>query len=148
TGEYTAHFEDKKRTVYGQVSFRIEAYRIPTFEVQLHSPDIVPLDHEFETTLTATYYAGGRVAAQPVNWRVTQFPYTWNPKTPQELAGFFYSSDGRFSSTGKFESTPRLEKQDTTSEEGSASITLNPAIEPTSQPRSYVIEATVTGPDD
>src|SRR6185436_8350292 len=47
-----------------------------------------------------------------------------------------------------FESTPRLEKQDTTDAEGLAKLVLNPAIEPTAQPRSYVVEATVTGADD
>src|SRR6185503_7170455 len=48
----------------------------------------------------------------------------------------------------RFESSPRLEKEDTTNDEGGASIVLNPAIEPTAQPRSYVVEATVTGADD
>src|SRR5262249_51705331 len=32
--------------------------------------------------------------------------------------------------------------------EGAAAIGLDPAIEPTAQPRSYVVEATVTGADD
>src|SRR6185369_14695349 len=32
--------------------------------------------------------------------------------------------------------------------EGGASLAVNPAIEPTAQPRSYVVEATVTGADD
>jgi hypothetical protein len=145
TGDYSARLEDKEHKRYGNVNFKVEAYRIPTFEVQLHSPDQVPLDHEFKVNLTATYYAGGRVAGQPIQWRVTQFPYTWTPKS---FEGFLYSSDGRFSSSGKFESTPRLEKQDTTDEQGGGSLTLDPAIEPTAQPRSYVIEATVTGPDD
>src|SRR6185369_16796751 len=35
-----------------------------------------------------------------------------------------------------------------TDEQGAASLTLNPAVEPTAQPRSYVVEATVTGEDD
>jgi len=145
TGTYTAHLENKKREAFGSVSFRMEAYRIPQFEVQLHAPDKTPLDREFKTTLTATYYAGGRVANRPVSWRVTQFPYTW---TPTAREGFVYSSDGRFSRTEKFESTPRLEKQGTTDAEGAAVLALNPAIEPTAQPRSYVVEATVTGTDD
>lgn len=145
TGVYSAHFEDAAKNVYGRVSWRMEAYRLPTFEVQLHAPDQVPLDHEFDVKLTATYYAGGRVAARPIEWRVTQFPYTW---TPKKRPGYQYSSDGRFSRTDRFESTPRLTKNDTTSEEGAASLTLNPAVEPTAQPRSYVVEATVVGADD
>jgi uncharacterized protein YfaS (alpha-2-macroglobulin family) len=145
TGLYTAHFEDRHGQRFGEVSFRVEAYRLPTFEVSLHAPDRVPLDREFSVALTASYYAGGRVAGRPVGWRVTQFPYAW---TPKRRPGFLYSSDGRFSRRERFESTPRLERQDSTDGEGGATLVLNPAIEPTAQPRSYVVEATVTGADD
>lgn len=145
TGVYGASFELPAGKRLGAVSFRMEAYRLPRFEVQLHGPDRATLDRELHVGLTATYYAGGRVAARPVEWRVTQFPYTW---TPQQRSGFFYSSDGRFSRTERFESTPALERVDTTDEQGAASLVLNPAIEPTAQPRTYVVEATVVGADD
>ena len=146
TGSYRACFEDQDRkNRYGSVSFQLEAYRLPRFEVTLLCPDQTALDKEFPVSLTATYYAGGRVSAQPVQWRVTQFPYAW---TPAKREGFQYSSDSRYSSTGAFQSTPRIEREDKTNESGGAEIVLNPAIEPTAQPRTYVIEATVTGPDD
>ena len=145
TGVYSAWFEDGSSNEHGRVSWRMEAYRLPRFEVQLAAPDRVPLDKEFKVGLTATYYAGGRVGGRPVAWRVTQFPYTW---TPKRRAGFLYSSDGRFSRTAAFQSTPRLERQDTTDAEGGANLVLNPAVEPTAQPRTYVVEATVTGADD
>ncbi|MBV8199012.1 MAG: alpha-2-macroglobulin, partial [Acidobacteria bacterium] len=148
TGVYTASYESggqSKGTTYGKVSFRMEAYRLPKFEVQLHAAEIVPLDREFKVGLTAQYYAGGRVTARPLAWRVTQFPYSW---TPRRLSGFLYSSDGRFSRTDRFQSTPRLERQDTTDASGAANLVLNPAIEPTAQPRTYVVEATITGADD
>ncbi|HUE30641.1 MAG TPA: MG2 domain-containing protein, partial [Verrucomicrobiae bacterium] len=145
TGDYSAHLEDAKKKPYGNVTFRIDAYRIPTFEVELHAPDKVPLDGEFRVALTSTYYAGGKVAGRPVQWRVTQFPYTWSPK---QREGFEYSSDVRFSGAKRFESSGKLEKDDTTDENGAAELTLDPAIEPTAQPRTYVVEATVTGPDD
>jgi uncharacterized protein YfaS (alpha-2-macroglobulin family) len=145
TGVYTATYENSAGSAIGKVSFKMEAYRLPRFQVQLHSSDIVPLDREFKVGLLATYYAGGRVTARPLAWRVTQFPYAW---TPKKLTGYLYSSDGRFSHTEKFESSPKLERADTTDANGSANLTLNPAIEPTAQPRSYVVEATVTGADD
>ncbi|HVT57480.1 MAG TPA: MG2 domain-containing protein [Thermoanaerobaculia bacterium] len=145
TGVYTAELEDREGEKLGKVSFRMEAYRLPRFEVQLHSPEIVPLDKEFKIELTADYYAGGRVAGRPLAWRVTQFPYAW---TPKRQSGFLYSSDGRFARTDHFESTPRLEKQETTDATGAAALVLNPAIEPTAQPRTYVVEATITGADD
>jgi uncharacterized protein YfaS (alpha-2-macroglobulin family) len=145
TGEYSARFEDPNGISLAEVGFRMEAYRLPLFEVRLHGPDTTPLDREAAIALTATYYAGGRVAGRPLQWRVTQFPYTW---TPEPRPGFLYSSDGRFSKVAKFESTPALVRQDATDADGGASITLNPGLEPTAQPRQYVIEATVTGADD
>ncbi len=145
TGVYSATFEDGEGRRHGRVSFRMEAYRIPRFEISLHAPDRVPLDREFDVSLTANYYAGGRVVGRPVQWRVTQFPFSW---TPKQREGFLYSSDGRFSRTGEFRSSPKLEKQDTTDEAGSASIVINPAVEPTAQPRTYVVETTVIGADD
>jgi hypothetical protein len=145
TGTYRAHLEDADGNSYGHVAWLMEAYRIPDFETQLHAPEWVSLDRPFEVTLTANYYAGGRVAGQPVRWRVTQFPYAWSPK---RLEGFLYSSDERYSQRGRFQSTPALERDDVTGEEGSAKLALDPTIEPTSQPRSYVVEATVTGADD
>lgn len=146
TGAYRVHFEDKdRRNRYGSASFQIEAYRLPRFELNLHAPDQAPLDRPFDVSLTATYYAGGKVGGQPVHWRVSQFPYAWAPKARE---GFLYSSDGRFSSVERFHASPGLDKDDTTSEEGSSKITLDPTIESTAQSRVYIVEATVTGPDD
>lgn len=146
TGTFTAHFEDKNRkNRYGSVSFEVQAYRIPLFEVLLHAPERASLDAPFDVSLTASYYAGGRVAGQGVHWRVTQFPYSFAPKKRE---GFVYSSDARFSAAGRFRSSPRLDKDDVTSPEGGAKLALDPTLEPTAEPRSYVVEATVTGADD
>lgn len=146
TGTYRVRFEDSQRRLRcGETSFQVEAYRVPRFEVNLHAPETARLDEAFTVSLTASYYAGGRVGGQPVEWRVTQFPQAW---TPSRREGFQYSSDGRFSRTGRFQSSPRLTKEDATAEDGTAHIDLNPAVEPTAEPRSYLVEATVTGPDD
>ncbi len=146
TGSYRARLELADGTLAaGSASFRKEAYRLPRFEVRLDGPTRAPLDREFAVTLLATYYAGGRVASRPVAWRVTQFPYDWRPAA---RAGFLYSSDGRFSRARSFESTPALERADTTDENGGAKLVLNPALEPSAQPRTYVVEGTVVGADD
>ncbi len=145
TGVYRARFDDEHGATLGRVSFRMEAYRIPEFEVQLHAPDRTPLDREFKVGLTATYYAGGQVAAQPVRWRVTQFPYTWIPKGRE---GFSFSSDARYSSSERFEAGAKIEREETTDKDGGSSLVINPAAEVTAQPRSYVVEATVTGAND
>jgi len=145
TGDYQVWFEDSAGQTLGRTAFKKDAYRIPRFEVSLDGPTAAALDAPFEIDLTASYYAGGRVAGQPVRWRVTQLPHTW---TPPDREGFYFSSDGRYSDTRSFRSTPRLEAAATTDERGGAALLLDPTIEPTAQPRRYMIEATVTGDDD
>ena len=145
TGPYRIHFEHRDKADCGSANILKEAYRIPEFDLRLSVPDQVPLDREFKVQLAAQYYAGGQAAERPVRWRVTQFPYAW---TPSSQAGFYFSSDGRFSGRERFQGSPALEREARTDANGSASLVLNPATEPTAQPRSYVIEATVTGADD
>jgi len=145
-GEYTIYFQDSgtKQTSPG-VTFKKEAYQVPKFEVNLTAPDKSPLDESFHVELNASYYAGGSVIKQPVRWRVTQFPYNLKP---EYLEGYYYSTDARFSGSGQFKSNPTLNTTGMTDTDGLARIKLDPALEPTSQPRKYIIEATVTGIDD
>ena len=146
TGTYRVRIEEAGGEPFqGTASFRKEAYRLPRFEVRLDAPERAALDREFKVSALATYYAGGRLAARPIEWRVTQFPYAW---TPAERPGFLFSSDARFARDRRFESTPALERAATTDEDGGAELVLNPAIEPTAQPRTYVIEATVVDADE
>ncbi|MDP2307451.1 MAG: alpha-2-macroglobulin family protein [Pseudomonadota bacterium] len=145
SGTYQAHFEGDGGISCGRMSFQMEAYRLPTFEATIHAPDKTPLDGPFDVKLVASYFAGGRVAGQPVRWRVTQFPATYAPAGRE---GFLWSSDGRYSGEARFDATPRFESEGVTDAEGGATIVLDPSIEPTAQPRTYVVEATVTGADD
>jgi len=145
TGEYTAAWENARGEELATVRFRLEAYRVPDFEVNLAVPEVVPSDREFAAQVTATYYAGGRVVARPVRVRVTQFPYLWQPPAWQ---GFLFSSDARFGGTQPFRARPALEQELTTDEEGGARVVINPALEPSAQPRTYVVEVTVVGVDE
>lgn len=145
TGDYQVHFEAADGTKCGSTTYKRDAYKLPTFEVLLNSADTVPLDRPFPVSLLARYFAGGLLADRPITWRVTQFPYTW---TPPGREGFQFSSDSRFSSEHEFKSTPVLQQTGKTDVGGSAQLMLDPTLEPTAQPRSYVVEATVTGDDD
>ncbi|OWJ63787.1 alpha-2-macroglobulin [Inquilinus limosus] len=145
TGDYSVRFVDPDGDECGQVPFKKEAYKLPTFEVLLNGPDSAPLDSQIQVSLLARYFAGGLLADRPIKWRVTQFPYSW---TPPGREGFQFSSDSRFSGEHEFRSTPVLQQDGKTDAGGSAQITLDPTIEPTAQPRRYVVEATVTGDDD
>ncbi len=145
TGDYAAHFEGPGKASCGDVPFKKEAYRLPTFELVFNAPPQVPLDQPFKVDVTGRYFAGGLVADRPVKWRVAQYPYNWQPKGPD---GFHYSTDSRFSNQEAFRSTPVLERDARTDGAGVASLALDPTIEPTAQPRRYVVEATVTSDDD
>jgi uncharacterized protein YfaS (alpha-2-macroglobulin family) len=150
TGTYRVQFVSKNNGTLGTTDFQVEAYRLPTFEVEVdvaNDETTVPNDVPFEVSATATYYAGGQVASRPVRWNVTQYPYTMSENF-EGLDGFRFSSDGRYSRSGRFDSTPAIQRTATTDRSGRASLTLDPGIEPTAQPRTYVIEATVTGADE
>lgn len=144
-GDYHARLEGPTGESFGGVSFLLDAYRIPQIEVRLSAPDRVANDGDFAAQVAAVYYAGGAVAGRPLAWRVTQFPYAW---APAPLPGFRYSSDSRFSDDARFEATPTLNREDVTAADGGGTLTLRPTAEPNAMPRTYIIEATVTGPDD
>ena len=146
TGDYEASiFDDVDRQRLASVSFEKESYRIPRFEVQLSGPDTVPTDRAFRLTLTADYYAGGRVVGQELTWQVTQQPDSF--RAPTEYAGFLFSTDQRFSDGTPFRATG-ITKKEVTDENGSATLELNPALEPEGGSRRYVVEATVRGADE
>ena len=128
----------------GNFPFKKEAYRLPTFEVVLNAPQMVPLDREFNVDLLARYFAGGLAADRPVKWRAAQFPYVF---TPPGREGFLFSTDARFSGDAKFKLTAVLERDQRTDAGGAARMSFDTTIEPTAQPRRYSIEATVTGDD-
>ena len=147
TGDYAIQYQPKDGEPCGAITVKKEAYRLPTFEVVLNGPANTPLDAPFQVDLLARFFAGGLLSDRPITWRVTQFPYLWTPPTGG-LDGFLFSSDSRFSGDSPFRSTPVMNREAKTDAGGSAQLTLDPTIEPTAQPRQYVVEATVTGDDD
>ncbi len=145
TGEYGIRLETSENAFCGNITFKKEAYRLPTFEVLLNGAQRVPLDAPFSVDLLARYFAGGLAAGRPVTWRVTQFPESWVPPARE---GFIFSSDSRYSGINEFRSSPVMNRETRTDDGGAARLDLDPAVEPTAQPRRYRIEATVTGDDD
>ena len=145
TGDYEIQYQPKEGESCGAITVKKEAYRLPTFEVLLNGPAKAPLDAPFQVNLLARFFAGGLLSERPITWRVTQFPYVW---TPPGREGFSFSSDSRFAGDGQFRTTPVLNRESKTDVGGAAALTLDPTIEPTAQPRQYLVEATVTGDDD
>ena len=145
TGDYSIRYEPKDAEACGNITVKKEAYRLPTFEVILNAPQKTTLDTAFDVQLLARFFAGGLLSERPITWRVTQFPFVW---APPGRDGYLFSSDSRYSGDTAFRSTPVLNREGKTDAGGSSSLSLDPTIEPTAQPRQYLVEATVTGDDD
>ncbi len=146
TGGYEASiFDDVDQKRLASVYFEKESYRIPRFEVQLSGPDTVPTDRAFALTMIADYYAGGRVVGQQVIWHITQSAHTY--RAPDRYPGFLFSTDQRFSDGNPLRAASSI-KQEITDDNGSATLELNPALEPDGRSRRYVVEATVRGADE
>ena len=145
SGQYTALLrEDETGTTLSSVTFKKEAYRVPRFEVNITGPDKVPIDKPFELVMVADFYAGGRVVGQEVTWQITQYPHQI---TPPAYAGYVFSTDERFSGQGPFRAIGGSYEQDLTDDNGSAQLTIDPAVEEDGRPRRYAVEATVRGAD-
>ncbi len=126
------------------VTFIKDAYRLPRFQIRMDGPDQIPLDKPASIGMTATYYAGGPAASQPVRWRVTEFPYAF---APAARPGFVYATNSMFQTDFSGQSNALLERDATTDKEGRSSLVLDPTQEASNAPRRYVVEATVTGDD-
>ncbi|HEQ72257.1 MAG TPA: hypothetical protein ENN69_07195, partial [Spirochaetia bacterium] len=145
TGNYRAVIRDvADGDNLALVEFKKEAYRVPRFEVTISGPDRVPLDREFELILTADYYAGGRVVGQEVSWEITKYPYTLRPPG---FPGFVFSTDESVSGVRYNDYDGASFTRAVTDQNGSAKLTINPALENESSPRIYVVEGTVRGAD-
>ncbi len=134
------------RTHLATMSFRMEAYRVPRFQVDMHAPTEAALDSAFEVSLSARYYAGGKVAGQPVNWRVTRAPYLWIPG--EKKKGYVYSSDGRYAGVSAPPAIHRSSESGVTTADGAATLKLDPTADGDARPRMYTVEATIVGADD
>lgn len=146
TGDYTLSLYDKNpESFLARRGFKIEAYRVPTFEVQLTGASRVRNDGPFKVKALARYYAGGNVANQPIAWTVTQRAYDW---VPRGLPGFLFANSTQFARPASQRAPGITSQQGELDDNGAADITINPQLDLDGSPRVYRFEATVTGPDE
>ncbi|MBX7097025.1 MAG: hypothetical protein K1X89_04860 [Myxococcaceae bacterium] len=146
SGQYTARlFEGDPQHVVATRSFRIEAYRVPTFEVQVVAPGKARLDAPIKVKAVARYFAGGNVANAPVKWTVTQRPYAWQPKG---LPGFLFASSSQFARPQAQRPQGATSQDGELDDSGASELPLNPQLDLDGSARVYHLEATVTGPDE
>jgi hypothetical protein len=146
TGDFQVVLAEKRtERVLARRSFKVEAYRIPTFEVQLSSPATVRLDGPFKVKAVARYYAGGNVAGQPISWTVTRRPYYYVPKGRE---GFLFASSTQFAREGQGRAPETMTRNATLDDNGADEMSVNPALDLDGSARIYRFEATVTGADN
>ena len=146
TGWYTAQlFVSTSSTPLATRRFQIEAYKLPTFEVQLNGPSKARLDQPFSVKAVARYYAGGNVAGQPIRWNVTRRP-AWH--VPAGREGFLFASSSQFARSEARSREEQTQKTSTLADDGADSIEINPQKDIDGSPRVYRFEAIVTGADD
>ncbi|HUB08190.1 MAG TPA: alpha-2-macroglobulin family protein, partial [Myxococcales bacterium] len=146
TGEFTVRvYQKKPEQNLSARTFRIEAYKIPTFELQLAAPLAARLDGPFQVRAVAKYYAGGSVAGQPIAWTVTRYPYAYVPKG---LPDYLFADSSQFARPGSARAAGPITRQAKLDDKGADSITVNPALDIDGSPRIYHFEATVTGADN
>jgi uncharacterized protein YfaS (alpha-2-macroglobulin family) len=126
-------------------TFKVEAYRVPTFEVQLTGPMRARLDAPFKVKALARYYAGGNVANEKIRWTVTRRAHH---HVPEGREGFLFASSSQFARPETRAAEERTEKSAELNDDGSDTIEVNPALDLDGSPRVYRFEATVTGADN
>jgi uncharacterized protein YfaS (alpha-2-macroglobulin family) len=147
TGQYHVRLyelQGRKRVLLASHWFKVEAYRIPKFEVRLFGKRKVPSDRPFKVSASAVYYAGGVVAGQKIRWRVTERVISY---TPPGRRGFRFASNYRFSRRSSYRTRVLLEKTSKLNQRGTAELKLDPTKNLYLRALRYTIEATVTGDD-
>jgi uncharacterized protein YfaS (alpha-2-macroglobulin family) len=149
TGDYQVQVlqtvPDQGEKQLATTSFKIEAYRIPKFQVKLFGPEKTPNDQPATVWLSASYYAGGKVSQQNVSWKVTSFPYSY---IPESLAGWIMSTDNRYGAVDEERRQGNIEQNDVTGDDGQDTIVINTQSATNGNARKYICEATVTDVDE
>ncbi|MBD3316988.1 MAG: hypothetical protein GF344_14460, partial [Chitinivibrionales bacterium] len=150
TGKYSisVRYNPEGKNEYGgevaNTTFRVDAYRIPKFEVKLHGDDIVPNDRPFSMKVTASYYAGGRLVDADVRWRINSYPYSRRLK---KWSDYIVSSDSRYGGAARTSENTSFDSHTKTDENGASTTTIQPSSTIGANPRKFIVEATVTDVD-
>ncbi|MDR2095299.1 MAG: hypothetical protein LBP76_07250 [Treponema sp.] len=137
-GEYTAAL---RLGIYtANTSFRVEEYRVPTFQVSVSSPDSEwKIDTPVTVEASAEYLRGGVMAGKPFSWRVYRqseifappaFPgYTFGPEPDPLDTGTVHDEQGVLDNAGK------------------ARLVFRPSFSDIQGPMRYIVQSSVTDDD-
>ncbi|MDR1373341.1 MAG: hypothetical protein LBJ24_00030, partial [Treponema sp.] len=137
-GEYTASLTLGSYIAYAD--FQVEEYRVPTFQVNVTSPDDVWL---INTTALAEcdaeYLRGGALTGKALSWRVYRQPEDFSlPAYP----GYVFTLEQDPNSAGTVH-----DERGTLPSAGKASISFRPSFPNGSGPMRFIVQASVTDDD-
>ena len=145
TGDYSVSLKDSRGNIVfaSKANFKIEAYKIPRFKIDLSAADTAAMDKKFSVKASGEYYAGGKLTDASAYWRITQYPYAY---TNDKFRGYSFSTDDNSISSGRsmYNSFGTSEQTSSLDFTGSAEIFINPGSEIDAVPRVYSVEVTVT----
>ncbi|MDO4550159.1 MAG: MG2 domain-containing protein [Planctomycetia bacterium] len=77
-GQYLIHLRDtSQKNIFGSLTFRIEEYKKPEFEVTVNAPkDPVMLGDKINATIEAKYYFGAPVTQGTIKYKVTRVAHS------------------------------------------------------------------------
>ncbi|MCH8964633.1 MAG: hypothetical protein IIB58_06710 [Planctomycetes bacterium] len=142
-GQYTLQFSDQERTL-SAIRFRIEEYRLPQFEVFVHTPQhdgrpkAVRPGERVNVEIEATYYFGAPVVGAEMT--VQAFQKKIRPGWPRREYPWLYLHESHLGAAKSM-----FYKRLTTDENGRALFTFDTAPDDQND-YEYIIEARVTGP--
>ncbi|MDR1901602.1 MAG: hypothetical protein LBQ88_04880 [Treponema sp.] len=137
-GEYTAALN---LGIYSaSTSFRVEEYRVPTFQVNVSSPySEWKIDTPVTVETSAEYLRGGVMAGKPFSWRIYRqsevfappaFPgYVFGPEPDPLDAGTVHDEEGILDNAGK------------------ARLVFRPSFSGIQGPMRYIVQSSVTDDD-
>ena len=121
-------------------TFRIEEYRVPTFQVAVTSaqPSWI-IDQNVSVKAAATYLKGGKLDGRPFSWRVYRQPAV---VAPPAFPGYVFTLERDLSTAGTVH-----DEVGTLNSAGEASLSFLPSHPDSYGPMTYIVQASVTDSD-
>ena len=137
-GEYSAALTLGSFVARG--SFQVEEYRVPTFQVNVTSPDFEwKVEGPASAECAAEYLRGGILAGKNFSWRVYRQPENF---APAAFPGYVFTLDRDPNSAGTVD-----DQQGKLNSSGKANIVFRPSFPDEWGPMRYIVQASVTDDD-
>lgn len=121
-------------------TFRVEEYRVPTFQVAVASEDSAwIIDRQVRVKAKATYLKGGKLSGREIEWRVYRQPETF---APSGFPGYVFTLERDLAAAGTVS-----DERGSLDANGEALLSFIPSHPDSNGPMLYIAQAAVTDAD-